>query len=222
MKGLVVFGTGQIADVLSEYLERFGPEPIVAYTVDRAFRKEESFRGRPVIAWEDLPSVLPPGEVRLLGPISYQQLNAFRRERHQAAKALGYDFANFIHPSAHVMADAVGENVIVLENCTIQPRTRIGDGVIVWSATHVGHHSTIGDFTFVSSQVGIASSVTIGPGCLIGGQVGIDNGVTLGADSYVESRAVLRRDAPPRSVVRHAYDVPASYTTDRIRGKAFR
>lgn len=222
MKGIVLFGTGDIADVMTDYLERFGTEPILAYTVDRTFVTDDRFRGRPVIAWEELPAVLPPGEIRLLGPVSYQRLNAFRRERHLEAKALGYGFANFIHPAAHVMADTLGENVIVLENCTIQPRTRIGDGVIVWSATHVGHHSTIGDFAFISSQVGIASGVAIGAGCMIGGQVGIDNGVVVGEDSYLQSRVVVRRNLPPRSVVRHAGDTAERYTTDRIRGKTFR
>lgn len=219
---VVIFGTGQIADVLSEYVERFGSERIVGYTVDRAYQAESHFRGLPVVAWEDLPAVFPPSSVRLLGPISYQGLNSLRRDRHLEAKSWGYQFANFIHPSVHLMADSVGENVIILENCTIQPRARLGDGVIIWSATHVGHHSVIGDFCFLSSQVGVSSGVSIGAGCVIGGQVGIDNGCIIGSDCYIESRAAIRRDVPPNSVVRHPYDRPERYSSERIRRMSFR
>jgi sugar O-acyltransferase (sialic acid O-acetyltransferase NeuD family) len=222
MADVVIFGTGQIAEVAKAYLDRFGEDRVVGFTVDERFLKQTELNGVPVVAWERLEERFPPDTVKILGPLSYQKLNELRRDRHREGEARGYSFASFIHPSAHNMAEKVGSNCFILENCTLQPFVRIGDGVIIWSGSHVGHHTTIEDFCFVSSQVGLASGVHIGSCCLIGGQVGIDNGITIGAGSYIESRSMIRRDVPPNSVVRHASDLPKTYSSDRIKSMTFR
>ncbi|TSE11788.1 acetyltransferase [Mesorhizobium intechi] len=222
MADVVIFGAGQIAEVGKAYLDRFGEDRVVGFTVDEGFLTQTEFKGLPVVAWERLEERFPPETVKLLGPLSYQNLNEFRRDRHRQGKARGYGFTRFIHPSTHNMAETVGDNCFILENCTLQPFARVGEGVIIWSGSHVGHHSVLEDFCFLSSQVGLASGVHIGSCSLIGGQVGIDNGVTIGAGSYVESRCMIRRDVPPDSVVRHPSDLPKPYSSARIRSMKFR
>lgn len=222
MADIVIFGIGQVAEVAKVYIERFSQDRIVGFTVDRAFAVADTLHGLPVVPWEDLESRFPADAVKLLGPVSYQRLNDLRRERHAEGKARGYGFASFIHPSVHNLAEAVGENCFILENCTLQPFVRIGDGVIIWSTTHIGHHCVVEDFCFLSSLVGLASGVRIGSGSMLGGQVGVDNGITVGANSYIESRAMLRRDVPPNSVVRHPFDTPEAYSSDRLKAMKFR
>jgi len=222
MANIVIFGIGQIAEVAKVYIDRFSDDHVVGFTVDREFATVESFHGLPVVPWEDLETRFPPDAVRLLGPLSYQRLNDLRRERHAEGKARGYGFATFVHPSVHNLADTIGENCFILENCTLQPFVRIGDGVIIWSTSHIGHHCVIEDFCFLSSLVGLASGVRIGSGSMLGGQVGVDNGISVGANSYLESRVMLRRDVPSGSVVRHAYDTPEPYTSDRLKAMKFK
>ena len=48
-KRLVIFGTGQFAEMATYYIERDSQEDIAAYTVDRSFFSENSFNGRPVL-----------------------------------------------------------------------------------------------------------------------------------------------------------------------------
>ncbi|MER9581449.1 acetyltransferase [Mesorhizobium sp. M0276] len=222
MADVVIFGAGQLAEVAKAYLDRFGDDRVIGFTVDEAFLTQTEFKGLPVVAWERLEERFPPAIVKLLGPLSYQNLNEFRRDRHREGKARGYSFARFIHPSTHNMADTVGENCFILENCTLQPFVRLGEGTIMWSGSHVGHHTIIEDFCFVSSLVGLASGVRIGTCSFIGGQVGIDNGVTIGTSSYIETRCMIRRDVPPDSVVRHPSDLPKSYSSARIKSMKFR
>jgi acetyltransferase-like isoleucine patch superfamily enzyme len=222
MAEVVIFGVGQIAEVAKAYLDKFGGDRVVGFTVDQTFLTTTEFKGLPVVAWETLEKRFPPGSVKLLGPLSYQKLNELRRDRHLEGKERGYEFASFIHPSTHNMAESVGENCFILENCTLQPYVRIGRGVIIWSATHIGHHSAIEDFCFLSSLVGIASGVRIGSCSLIGGQVGVDNGVTVGPSAYIESRAMIRRNVPPRSVVRHPFDRPESYSSIKLKTRKLR
>ena len=217
----MIFGAGQLADVAKAYLDRFSDDRVVGFTVDAAYLEQTDRHGLPVVAWDALEAHFPPTEVLLLGPLSYQRMNRFRRDRHNEAKARGYGFASFVHPSAHNMAQAIGANCFVLENCVLQPYSVLGDGVMIWSGTHVGHHTRIGDFSFLSSLVGLASGVTVEPGCMIGGQVGVDNGITIGAESYLQSRAMIRRDVPAGSVVRHLSDGPERYGSDRLIARKF-
>jgi acetyltransferase-like isoleucine patch superfamily enzyme len=222
MADVIIFGAGQLAEVAKAYLDKYSTDRVVGFCVDESFLEQDTFHGLPVVAWERLENHFPPGAVKLLGPLSYQRLNDFRRDRHGEGRARGYSFASFIHPSTHNMAQTIGENCFILENCILQPFARIGAGVIIWSSTHVGHHAIVEDFCFLSSQIGLASGVRIGAGSLIGGQVGIDNGVTVGPGSYIESRAMIRRDVPPNAVVRHPFDLPKDYSSERVRAMKFR
>lgn len=201
MSEIVVFGAGQIADVARAYIDAHGGDRIVAFTVDGSHLAADTFAGRPLVAWEDLERLYPPDRVKLLGPLSFRRLNAFRRERHLEAKSRGYDFASFVHSSCHVHAEHVGENCFILENCTLQPFSRIGDGVMIWSSTHVGHHATIGDHCFLSTHVGISSNVVLGEECFLAGKASIDYGRTVGARSFLGPAAVVLEDLPPESVV---------------------
>lgn len=221
MADILIFGTGQIADVAKAYFDAHSPDRVVGFTVDKAYMRSSEHFGLPVVAWEELEQTFPPDKVKIIGPLSYQSLNEFRRLRHSDGKERGYTFTSFIHPSAQICNASIGENCFILENCIIQPYTRIGDGCIIWSATHIGHHTVIGDYCFLSSQIGISSGVTIGDDCFIGGQVGIINGMNIGNECFLESRSVIRRDLPSGSVVRHPHDLPKNYSSARLKGKRF-
>mgnify|MGYP006215116609 CR=1 FL=1 len=71
-----------------------------------------------------------------------------------------YKFATFIHPDVNIWdSTTIGENVLILENNTIQPFTSIGNNTIIWSGNHFGHHGKIGDHCFISSHVVISLSL---------------------------------------------------------------
>ncbi|MFG1404197.1 acetyltransferase [Xanthobacter sediminis] len=217
MADIVLFGAGQIADVARVYIDACGPDRIVGFTVDAAHRKADSFAGRPLVDWETLERHFPPGRVKLLGPLSFRRLNAFRRSRYEEGRARGYAFATFVHPSCSNHAERIGENCFILENNTLQPFVTIGDNVIMWSNNHIGHHSQIGDHCFLSSQIGLSSNVVIGPGCFLSGQVGIEYGVTVGADSYLGTCTFIAKNMPPESVVRIEGSPVAPYSSLRLR-----
>jgi sugar O-acyltransferase (sialic acid O-acetyltransferase NeuD family) len=217
MADIVVFGAGQIAEVVQVYIDVHGPHRIVGFTVDGAFKRTDSFAGRPLVAWEELEAYFSPAAVELLGPLSFRRLNEFRRDRYLDGKARGYRFASFIHPSCHIYTDAIGENCLILEGNTLQPFTRIGDDVMIWSANHIGHHSVIGDHCFISSQVGISSNVTIGERCFLGGKVGIDYGFKIGPGCFLGGGAIIKRNLAADTVVQGPNDPAASYSSPRLK-----
>ena len=198
---LIIFGSGQLAEVAKTYFDAHGSLRVIGFTVDAAYQQANTFCGLPVAAWEDLEKHFPPDRVQVIGPISYRRLNQFRRDRHQEGKRRGYRFASFVHPAAHVYADSIGENSFILEANIIQPRVRIGEGAIIWSNNHIGHHASIGDYCFIASTITIGSNARIGSGSFISGCSAIDPGAEVGENNIVMPLAYVKGQTPPGSVV---------------------
>lgn len=194
---LVLFGSAQMADLMTVYLTHFSDYNIVGYTVDRAYCSPgETSNGRPMVPWDELEAHFKPGEVKLMGPVNYKALNQLRRDRYHEGLARGYEYGSFIHPGASVMTDKIGNHVIIMEQSVIEPFVELGDNVVVWSNSHVGHHSKIGNHVFMSSYVGISGGVTIGEECYLAGQAGIANGITIGDRCALMNSAAIKDNLP--------------------------
>jgi sugar O-acyltransferase (sialic acid O-acetyltransferase NeuD family) len=217
MADLVLFGAGHIAQVAKVYIDRHGPDRVVGFTVDSGFMTGDSLDSLPVVAWEELEGRFPPGEVKLLGPLSYRRMNDFRRDRHREGRSRGYEFSSFIHPACHIYTEDIGENCFILESNIIQPFARIGAGVMMWSGNHIGHHCVVGDYCFLSSQVGFGGGANIGARCFVAGKAGVDSGVSVGEGCFLGFGVVVKNDLPADSVVPGVADAIAPYAAHRIK-----
>lgn len=198
---VVLFGVGQLAEVMTDYLLEDLNLNLVGYTVDRDYLPaKKEFKGRPVVAWEDIDTAFPCDRFLLLGPVSYRDNNRFRRDRYLEAKAKGYRFASFIHPSSHVVGAEIGENSIILEDCTVQPYAKIGACSILWSKVHIGHHAQIGDCCFFASFCGIAGNARVGDCTFFGGQSGLIDNLSVGSDCIIGAGTTLTCSVPDGSV----------------------
>lgn len=194
---IILFGVGQIAEVMAHYVQQDPALNLVGFTVDRQYLPPSgAFKGLPVAAWEDVSSTFPPHLIRLLGPVSYRGNNTFRRDRHLEAREKGYRFASYVHPSSHVGGAEIGENSVILEDCTVQPYARLGAGTILWSKVHIGHHAQIGDFCFFASFCGIAGNARVGDCTFFGGQTGLADNRSVGSGCIVGAGTVLTEDVP--------------------------
>lgn len=192
MARVVVFGTGQIAEVAWFYLTHDSQHEVVAFTVDRAYLDRDHFHGLPVVAFEDITTLYPPDQYQMFVSISYQQVNRLREAKYHAAKAKGYTLISYVSSRATLWPGAViGDNCFIFEDNTIQPFTRIGNNIVMWSGNHLGHHSVIDDHTFVSSHVVISGSVHIGSHCFLGVNASIRDNIKLGSATVVGMGAMV-------------------------------
>ena len=198
---VVVFGTGEQADVAHFYLTHDSPYEITAFTVDAKYLEASSFKGLPVLPFEEIPSKFPPAANAIFVAIGYKGVNALRTEKYLAAKAIGYKLISYVSSKATVWPGfRVGENCFILEDNTIQPFVTIGNNVTLWSGNHVGHHSTIGDHCFVTSHVVISGGVNIGEACFIGVNATIRDHVKLGKACVIGAGSLILQDAADFSV----------------------
>ncbi|WP_100070046.1 hypothetical protein [Candidatus Odyssella thessalonicensis] len=77
---VIIFGTGQLAEVAFQYLTRDTAHKIVAFTVDQEYMTSTTFMGLPVVPFESIESIYPPGQVKMFIPISYYKLNQLREK----------------------------------------------------------------------------------------------------------------------------------------------
>lgn len=198
---LVIFGTGEIAQIAHRCFVSDPAYEVVAFTVDPAYAKVESFCGLPVVPFDRVTALHPPASHALFVALSYSGLNALRKEKYLAAKALGYRIASFVSPDATVQNDGrIGENCLVLEDNTIQPFAVIGNNVTLWSGNHVGHHSVIRDHCFIASHVVVSGGVEIGESCFIGVNATLRDHIKVGERCVIGAGALLLADAQPGGV----------------------
>lgn len=198
---LVIFGTGDIAQLVHFYFTRATDYEVVAFPVDAAYLKQTIFCDLPVVAFEDVVGRYPPNENMFFVALSYSKLNAVRKEKYLAAKAKGYRLANFVSPRATVLNDGnIGENCFIFEDNTIQPFVTIGNNVTLWSGNHIGHHSIIRDHCFIASHVVVSGGVEVGEQCFIGVNATLRDHIKIGERCVIGADTLLLGDAEPEGI----------------------
>lgn len=200
-KPLVIFGSGDIAQLAHYYFSTDSEYEVVAFTVDAAYIQETTFCDLPVVAFENAPTLYPPDQYDFFVALSYSKLNAIRKEKYLAAKALGYRLVSYISSRASVLNQgAIGDNCFIFEDNTIQPFVKLGNNITLWSGNHIGHHSVIKDHTFIASHVVVSGGVEIGEQCFIGVNATLRDHIKIGDKCVLGAGTLLLADAEPEGV----------------------
>lgn len=201
MAKLVIFGAGDIARLAHLYFERDSPHEVVAFAVDRAWRKAETFRGLPLVDFETVEQAYPPATYQFFVAVSYAKVNRVRAEKFLAARAKGYTLASYVSSKCTWLSDhQPGENCFILEDNTIQPFVRIGENVTLWSGNHIGHDVVIEDHVFIASHVVLSGYVHIEPYCFLGVNATLRNGIRVRQASVIGAGAILMKDTIEKGV----------------------
>ncbi len=202
-KKLIIFGTGQIAQLAHYYFLNDSQYDICCFTIDQNYITETTFCSLPVYSFEIIEKKYSPSEHDLFIALSYSELNSIRKAKYLEAKSKGYNLASYVSSYSTVLNDFnIGENCFILEDNTIQPFARIGNNVTLWSGNHIGHHSSIGDHSFVSSHVVISGGVQIGDQCFLGVNSTIRDHITIGNKTIVGAGALVLHDQHANSLIK--------------------
>ena len=218
-KPIVIFGSGEIAQLAHYYFSTDSNYEVVAFTVDEGYIKESNFCGLPIVAFEDVTKCYPPDRYDFFVALSYSKLNAIRKEKYLAAKERGYKLVSFVSSRATILNDGrIGENCFIFEDNTIQPFVTIGNNVTLWSGNHIGHHSAIHDHTFIASHVVVSGGVEIGEQCFIGVNATLRDHIKIGDRCVVGAGALLLIDAVSEGVYIGVATTRSRVPSTRLRG----
>lgn len=219
IKSLIIFGTGEFAQLAHYYFSRDSEYEVAAFTVDSDYLTEDTFCGLPVVPFEQVAALYPSNKHLLFIAVGYSSLNAIRKEKYLLAKQQGYELVSYISSRATVLNDGnIGENCFLLEDNTIQPFVLIGNNVTLWSGNHIGHHSVIGDHCFITSHVVISGGVSIGEQCFLGVNASLRDHIKIGERCVIGAGALLLNDAEADGVYMGRATERSRVPSNRIRG----
>jgi sugar O-acyltransferase (sialic acid O-acetyltransferase NeuD family) len=219
MKKVVLFGTGDFAQVASVYLSQDSPYELAAFTVHQEYITDSELLGLPIVPFETLKEQYPPDSHAMFVAIGFKGVNRVRREIYELCKSQGYELISYINSKAIQWGQIeVGDNCFIFENNVIQPFVKIGNNVIIWSGNHIGHHSTIEDNCFIASHVVISGKCTIGNSSFVGVNATFRDGIKVAPGCVIGAGATILKDTIEKGVYKSVNTEPASIKSDQLRG----
>ncbi len=218
MADVVIFGTGDIAQLAHYYFTRDSKHRVSAFTVDKEFLEKEKYCGLPVIPFEELEREAPPQKYMMFIGVGYAEVNKVRARKYFGAKKKGYKFASYVSSKATLFDNVqLGDNCFVLEDNTIQPFADIGNNVTLWSGNHIGHHSRVGDHCFISSHVVISGGVNVEPYCFIGVNATVRDHIRIARECIIGAGSVILKDTVEKGVYKGSSTRLSRIPSDRFR-----
>ena len=127
IKKVIIFGIGQIAELVQDLIEENKTLELQAFCADKEFVIKNKFNGYDLVSLDQVVEKFPPREFYFITALSYSNLNQNRESIYKKLKNLGYDFINLISEKSIFKADTIGENNIIFELNNIQKGVKIGN-----------------------------------------------------------------------------------------------
>lgn len=218
MAKVIVFGISQWAELAHFYLTHDSEHEVVAFTLDRDYMEKDTYKGLPVVPFEEVEKTYPPSDNRMFIPMSFKKMNHVRAEKYFSAKKRGYELISYVSSKATTWSGfTCGDNCFIFEDNTIQPFVQIGNNVIMWSGNHVGHHTIIKDHVMITSHVVISGCCTIEPYCFFGVNATIRDETVIARETLVGMGVTILKDTKEFEVYKATATPPAGFRSDEIK-----
>lgn len=196
---LIIYGNGQMARMFLHFARL--EFDVVGFTVDRDVLTDTTIEDLPVVAFDALESVFPPAGHRLITAVGYREMNDLRGRKYDEARARGYAFARYVHPSVVRHPNVViGENTIVLDHVALHPYTTLGHSVFVASNASIGHGCRIGDLCWINSGVSVGGETVVGEASFLGINATLGDNIEIGRQCFVGAQTLVTRSTDAETV----------------------
>jgi sugar O-acyltransferase (sialic acid O-acetyltransferase NeuD family) len=223
MEKVILFGTTTSTKLMHFALSHDPSYEVAAFTVDRDYIKEATFRGLPVVPFEDVQSIYPPSEYKMLVAIYANRMNMTRAEKCDQAKAKGYTLISYIHPQAIVSPDLViGDNCFISEGVICRPFLTIGNDVLIMPGAVIGHDTVIKDHCFIGNRAVVMGAVTMEPFCFVGPNATILEAVTVARECLIGGGVVILENTKEKEVYKAPAPVRLPLPSDKMAKIIFR
>ena len=191
---IIVIGAGGHAKVVIDALLREGRDIIGITDADPA-RNGDKLLGVPIIGDDAMLDNYKSSAIDLALGIGSVQAKSPRQKIFADFKALRFDFATVIHPSAIIGHEVnIGEGAQILPGAIINSGTNIRIGSIVNTGACVDHDCDIGEFAHIAPGATLSGNIKIGDGAHVGTGASIIQGISVGAHALVAAGATVVRD----------------------------
>ena len=214
---IIIFGTGDIAQLAHFYFENDSNYNVVAFTVDPLYCTDTHFEQKPVIDFTSIETHYPPTLYKMFIALSYAQMNTLRETKYNEAIAKGYSLVSYISSRCtYLSTTPPGNNCFILEDNTIQPFVHIGHNVTLWSGNHIGHHSVVESHNFISSHVVVSGHCHIASHCFIGVNASIAHRIHIAEYSLIGAGCTIAKNTSLNGVYVPARTIQLEKTSNQF------
>jgi len=200
LKKIIIFGAGDIAEEVNNYLTLDSDFEVVAFTQDIKFIKKSSFMNKPLVPFEKIQNNFSPKNFKMFIAIGYTDFNQLRFRKYKEAKSKGYELISYISSKASLIGNqSIGDNSLILENTSVQTTAKIGSNVFLWCNNLIGHHVVIKDNVYVAGNCVVAGSSLIGKFSFLGVNSAITHGIKIGTSSFVGANTLVNENLKKNS-----------------------
>jgi sugar O-acyltransferase (sialic acid O-acetyltransferase NeuD family) len=201
-KGILIFGTGKIADVIYYYAKEECGFNVVAFVIDEKYKTVDAFHDLPVLAFETIEKTYPPSKYDMFVAVGYHDLNKVRETKCKEAIAKGYQLVSVVSPKCNLPVDVkYGYNCFIMPPAIIHPYVEIENNVFIWSGAMVGHHSKIKSNTWLTSCCNVSGNVAVGENTFIAVNATVGHGVIIGERCFLGANTLLTKNLEEKSVL---------------------
>lgn len=217
MENVVIFGNSEFSKLVHHYVTVDGGWDVCAFTVDRAFKKEDTFCGLPLVPFDEIQTLYPPPKHKLLLAIGYGSLNKTREQKYKEAKELGYELPSYVHHTSHISSSSkIGDSCLILEQNAVQPFAELGNNIVLWSNNAIGHGCVIHNHVFFTSGILCGSYSAIGERTFLGMGVTLNTHLVIGKECIIGAGSLVMSNADDSSVFRGAATAPSRVPSYRL------
>ncbi|GHU78614.1 hypothetical protein FACS1894188_13580 [Clostridia bacterium] len=135
--------------------------------------------GLPVVPFDCVENEYSPVDFEIYIATGYNGMNKLRRDKFYEAKEKGYKLPNWIHPSASMYSESIGEGNLIFENVQLGIDCAIGNGNIFLPSALISHHTRVEDFNYFAPRAALAGDCKVGNNCFFGINCTVINGLTI-------------------------------------------
>lgn len=208
---VVLFGMSPFSKLVKHYIQSDSDDTVVAFTVDREYALETEFDGIPVIPFDELDSVFLKTDITIIVTCGYKKLNQVRKEVFARCKSKGYQIGGYIHSTAQIEIEQIGQGNIILPNARIAPFVKLGNGNIIFNDVMINHETSVGDYNYFAPGFICGGLCTIGSCNFFGLKSTLRDSITVGNSNLVGASAYL-----PKSIGSNQLVKPASTTIESM------
>ena len=216
-KKLFIFGAGNFAEMAHYLFTTDSSYEVAGFTVDSQFLDRDTFKGLPVIAYEEFKVRAGREEVEVFVALGVAKINTVRALKVEQVTADGFTPVSFVSSHARVPPDLViRPNTMIMDQVNIHPQVQIGANTVLWSNTRIALKVRIGSHAWITSAV-IGDSSSIGDYTFVGINATIAPFVQVGSHNLIGAAAVILRDTKDYEVYRGQRSVASKVSSLRIR-----
>jgi len=217
MKKLIIFGVKKFADMGHYLFSEDSDYSVETFCVDGAYIDKTSYKGLPVIPFEELEKDFSQAEYDMFVAIGIEKVNGLRAQKAEEIKNRGYRLASFVSSKATVSKNFVAHpNTMIMDHVNVHPFVEIGWDTIVWSNSRIALKSQIGAHCWITSAI-LGESLKLGDYSFIGLNATVAPFLSIGKRNIIGAGALILKDSEDNAVFKGCESKPSRVPSSRVR-----